>query len=99
MIGLYSLFCNQFLYAFSASADNFCSSNGNPSATANCWAPAPTSITCGVFSITLLATEIGCLILSRNATLPQLNLSSIILASSVTKPSLSGFALNPTQQF
>ena len=56
-------------------------------------------MTCGVFSITLLATEMGCLILSRKATLPQLKCSSIIDASRVTKPSRSGLAPSPTQQF
>src|SRR5688572_1594489 len=66
---------------------------------ANCWAPLPTSITCGVFSITLRATEIGCLIRSRKATLPQLKNSSIIHASKVTNPSRSGLAPRPTQQF
>src|SRR5574343_1123862 len=49
--------------------------------------------------MTLRATEIGCLILSRQATLPQLAFSSIIDASSVTNPSLSGLAPKPTQQF
>src|SRR4030095_544843 len=97
--GLYSDFFNQLSYAFCASGESFCSSNGNPSATANCCAPVPTSITCGVFSITLLATEMGCFILSKKATLPQLNLSSIMLASSVTNPSRSGLAPRPTQQF
>src|SRR5258705_9853122 len=97
--GLYSDFFSQLSYAFCASGESFCSSNGNPSATANCCAPTPTSITCGVFSITLLATEIGCFILSKKATLPQLNLSSIMQASRVTKPSRSGLALRPTQQF
>src|SRR6187549_3485987 len=41
----------------------------------------------------------GCLILSRKATLPQLENSSMIHASRVTKPSRSGLAPRPTQQF
>src|SRR5450432_733742 len=98
MTGLYSDFFNHWSYACCASLLSFCSSSGNPSATANCCAPLPTSITCGVFSITRRATEIGCFILSRNATLPQLKCGSIIHASSVTKPSLSGLAPRPTQQ-
>src|SRR5262249_8870873 len=36
---------------------------------------------------------------SRKATLPQLENSSMMLASSVTKPSRSGLAFKPTQQF
>src|SRR4030095_6497238 len=40
----------------------------------------------------------GCLIRSRNATLPQLKDSSIMDASSVTNPSRSGLAPRPTQQ-
>src|SRR5436190_23459528 len=66
---------------------------------ANCCAPLPTNITCGVFSMTLRATDTGCLIRSRKATLPQLKNSSIMQASSVTYPSRSGLAPSPTQQF
>src|SRR5450432_159523 len=98
MTGLYSDFFNHCSYDLFAPSLNSCFSNGKPSATANCCAPTPTSITCGVFSITRRATEIGCFILSKKATLPQLKFSSMMQASSVTKPSLSGLAPNPTQQ-
>src|SRR5450432_20326 len=98
MTGLYSDFFNHCSYDFFAPSLNSCFSNGKPSATANCCAPTPTSITCGVFSITRRATETGCLILSKKATLPQLKCSSMMQASRVTKPSRSGLAPNPTQQ-
>ena len=70
---MYSDFFNQLLYEFLASFDNSPDSNLNPCSMANCCAPSPTNITCGVFSITRRATDIGCLIRSKNATLPQLN--------------------------
>ena len=65
---------------------------------ANCCAPAPTNITCGVFSITFLATDTGCFILSIPATAPQFACSSMMQLSNVTIPSLSGYPPKPTQQ-
>ena len=62
----------------------------NPWERANCNAPSATSITCGVFSITARATEMGCLMNSRHATEPMFANSSIMQASRVTLPSLSG---------
>ena len=56
----------------------------NPCSTANWVAPSPTSITCGVFSITARATEIGWAIYSIAATAPALPCSSMIEASKVT---------------
>src|SRR6185312_5517004 len=45
-----------------------------------------------------LATETGCFICSMAPTEPQLACSSIMQASSVTMPSLSGYPPNPMQQ-
>src|SRR5687767_5639998 len=96
--GLYFDFSSHFFHSFSASGDSAPLSSGNPFATANFCAPSPESRTCGVVSITLRATETGCLIRSRNETAPISPLPSMMHESSVTRPSRSGHAERPTQQ-
>ncbi|MNY10564.1 hypothetical protein D3C86_1435490 [compost metagenome] len=63
------------------------------------FAPAPTSITCGVFCMMCFATEIGCAIPSRQPTEPQFDSQSMIHASKVTCPSRSGIPPIPTLLF
>src|SRR5690606_15921578 len=95
MMGLYCFSLSHSFHAFSASGvSRFCF--WNPFSNANCKAPSPTSITCGVFSITRRATETGCPICSKPATEPQFPCSSITQASSVTWPSRSGYPPLPT---
>src|SRR6185312_11928680 len=96
--GLYSLFFSQFSYASFAGAESSFGSFLKPFSIANCCAPSPTSIIWGVVSIIFLATETGCFICSIAPTEPRLACSSIMHASSVTMPSLSGYPPRPMQQ-
>ena len=70
-----------------------------PSSSAYFLAPAPTSMTCCVRSMTARATLIGWAIPSKNATEPHLESPDIIQASSVTCPSRSGLPPTPTLRF
>ena len=87
--GKYSLVLSHSFHSFSESSTSKFSFR-KPCDNANCNAPSPTNITCGVFSITARATETGCLIFSKQATEPILENSSMIHESSVTRPSRSG---------
>ena len=88
-IGLYFDVFTHSCHAFSLPAVNKFSFL-KPFASANSNAPCPTRIMCGVFSITSLATEIGCMICSRHITEPQFPFSSMMQESRVTRPSRSG---------
>ena len=62
----------------------------NPCANANASAPSPLIMTWGDFSMTARATDMACMIFSRYVTEPAFPFSSIMQASSVTRPSRSG---------
>ena len=98
MMGLYWLVTFHLSYSFCAFGLNFSASRGKPSAIANCRAPSPTSMTCGVFSITARAREMGCFTCLTKATVPQEPSPRMMEASKVVIPSRSGSPCRPTER-